>query len=240
MEEALIRTALLLGKAGMEKLNAARVAVFGIGGVGGYTAEALVRSGLGALDLIDNDCVSESNLNRQIYATRSTIGQYKVDAARSRILDIRPEIRLTTWKTFVTNETISEFDFSQYDYVVDAIDTVTGKLAIILAARAAGVPVLSSMGTGNKLDPTRLELADISKTSTCPLARIMRKELRKRGVDHLTVLYSKEEPIDIYSRSDFPLPEPTPGRRAIPGSNSFVPPAAGLIIASKVIRDLIQ
>ena len=238
MEEALIRTALLLGAAGMEKLNAARVAVFGIGGVGGYVAEALVRSGLGAIDLIDNDLVSESNLNRQIYALRSTIGQYKVDAAKARILDIRPEVRLTIRKTFVTNETISEFDFSRYDYVVDAIDTVTGKLAIILAAREAGVPVISSMGTGNKLDPTRLELTDISKTSMCPLARIMRKELRKRGVDHLTVLYSKEEPIDIYSHPDFPLPEPTPGRRAIPGSNAFVPPAAGLIIASKVIRDL--
>lgn len=240
MEEALIRTALLLGKAGMEKLNAARVAVFGIGGVGGYAAEALVRSGIGAIDLIDHDLVSESNLNRQIYAVRSTIGQYKVDAARARILDIRPEIRLETWKTFVTNETISEFDFSRYDYVVDAIDTVTGKLAIILAARAAGVPVISSMGTGNKLDPTQLELTDISRTSTCPLARIMRKELRKRGVDHLTVVYSKEEPIDVSSNSDVPLPEPSQGRRAIPGSNPFVPPAAGLIIASKVIRDLIK
>lgn len=240
MEEALIRTALLLGKAGMEKLEAARVAVFGIGGVGGYAAEALVRSGVGAIDLIDHDLVSESNLNRQIYAVRSTIGMYKVDAARARILDIRPEIRLETWKTFVTNETITEFDFSQYDYVVDAIDTVTGKLAIILAARSAGVPVISSMGTGNKLDPTRLELTDISRTSTCPLARIMRKELRKRGVDHLTVLYSKEEPIDLRSQSDIPLPTPSPGRRAIPGSNAFVPPTAGLIIASKVVRDLIK
>jgi tRNA A37 threonylcarbamoyladenosine dehydratase len=237
MEEALIRTALLLGKAGMEKLNAARVAVFGIGGVGGYTAEALVRSGLGALDLIDNDCISESNLNRQIYATRSTIGQYKVDVARSRILDIRPEIRLTTWKTFVTNETISEFDFSQYDYVVDAIDTVTGKLAIILAARAAGVPVISSMGTGNKLDPTRLELADLSKTSTCPLARIMRKELNKRGIEHLKVVYSREKPLEPTERL---RPAEEAGRRDIPGSVAFVPSVAGMILAGEVVKDLVK
>ena len=234
----------------MEKLFAARVAVFGVGGVGGYVVEALARSGIGALDLIDDDRVCLTNLNRQIIATRRTVGQYKVDAAEARVKEIHPACVVRTYKTFYMPETAAQFDFTQYDYVADAIDTVTGKVALVLQARDAGVPIISSMGAGNKLDPSRLEVADIYKTSVCPLARVMRRELKKRGVKHLKVVYSREPamtPIDdesISCRSHCVCP---PGaekkcvvRRQIPGSNAFVPPAAGLLMASEIVRDLIS
>ena len=229
------RTQLLLGQAGMEALAKARVAVFGIGGVGGYTVEALARSGVGTLDLIDNDKVSLTNLNRQIIATHSSLGQYKVDAAKARILDINPKAVVNTYKTFYTPETADQFDFTQYDYVVDAIDTVTGKLQLALQAQQAGVPILSCMGAGNKLDPTAFEVTDIYKTTMCPLARVMRKELKKRGIQKLKVVYSKEQaltPIDDPSISEYTQ------RRQIPGSTAFVPAVAGLIAAGAVIKDL--
>ena len=218
----------------MERLAQARVAVFGVGGVGGHVVEALARSGVGALDLIDNDQVCLSNLNRQIIATRATIGQYKVDAARDRIADIHPDAQVRVYKTFYTPETAGQFDFTQYDYVVDAIDTVTGKLALVLQAQEAGVPIISSMGAGNKLDPTAFRVADIYQTSVCPLARVMRTELRRRGVKHLKVVYSTEPPLT-------PLPAPAEeqtSRRQTPGSTAFVPAVAGLIIAGEVVRDL--
>ena len=229
------RTQLLLGQAGMEALAKARVAVFGIGGVGGYTVEALARSGVGTLDLIDNDKVSLTNLNRQIIATHSSLGQYKVDAAKARILDINPKAVVNTYKTFYTPETADQFDFTQYDYVVDAIDTVTGKLQLALQAQQAGVPILSCMGAGNKLDPTAFEVTDIYKTTMCPLARVMRKELKKRGVKKLKVVYSREPaltPIDDPAISEYTQ------RRQIPGSTAFVPAVAGLIAAGEVIKDL--
>lgn len=236
---AFSRTALLLGDAGMEKLKNAKVAIFGLGGVGGYVAEALARSGIGALELVDHDTISITNLNRQILATHSTIGQYKAEAARQRVLDINPEASVTARVCFFTPDTADRFDFTGYSYVVDAIDTVTGKLALVQAAQAAGVPIISSMGTGNKLDPTKFQIADISKTSVCPLARIMRKECARRGIRHLKVLYSTEDPIsptpDAATLAE--LPE---GRRALPGSVSFVPSVAGLIIAGQVIQDLIR
>ena len=234
MDGAFARTALLLGEEGMERLARARVAVFGVGGVGGHVVEALARSGVGALDLIDNDQVCLSNLNRQIIATRATIGQYKVDAARDRIADIHPDAQVRVYKTFYTPETAGQFDFTQYDYVVDAIDTVTGKLALVLQAQEAGVPIISSMGAGNKLDPTAFRVADIYQTSVCPLARVMRTELRRRGVKHLKVVYSTEPPLT-------PLPAPAEeqtSRRQTPGSTAFVPAVAGLIIAGEVVRDL--
>lgn len=232
------RTRLLLGDAGMKKLKNAKIAIFGLGGVGGYVAEALARSGVGALELIDHDTISTTNLNRQIFALRSTIGMDKVEAARKRIEDIDPDIQITARKVFYCPDTAHEFDFSQYSYVVDAIDTVTGKLALITAAQAVGTPIISSMGTGNKLDPTRFQIADITKTSVCPLARIMRKECAKRGIRHLKVLFSTEDPVPAATDlSDEELPE---GRRALPGSVAFVPAAAGLIIAGEVIKDLIK
>ena len=234
MDEAFARTALLLGQEGMERLARARVAVFGVGGVGGHAVEALARSGVGALDLIDNDQVCLSNLNRQIIATRATIGQYKVDAARDRIADINPDALVRVHKTFYTPETAGQFDFTQYDYVVDAIDTVTGKLALVLQAQEAGVPIISSMGAGNKLDPTAFRVADIYQTSVCPLARVMRTELRRRGVKHLKVVYSTEP-----AMTPFPAPaEEQTSRRQTPGSTAFVPAVAGLIIAGEVVRDL--
>ncbi len=248
MQDQFSRTQLLLGREGMARLRAARVAVFGVGGVGGYTVEALARSGVGALDLIDDDRVCLTNLNRQIIATRRTIGAYKVDAARDRVLEIDPDCAVRVYKTFYTPETADQFDFTQYDYVVDAIDTVTGKVALVLQAQAAGTPIISSMGAGNKMDPTRLEVADIYKTSVCPLARVMRRELKKRGVKHLKVVYSKEpamtplEDDDISCRTNCICPEGTERnctvRRAVPGSNAFVPPAAGLIIAAEIVKDL--
>lgn len=237
MQEMFTRTAMLLGEEAIEKLNSSNVAVFGIGGVGGYVTEALVRAGVGALNLIDNDVVCESNLNRQIIATRSAIGQPKVEVMAARIKDINPECRVNAYQCFYLPETAGEFDFSKYDYVVDAIDTVTGKIQLVMQAKAAGVPIISCMGTGNKLEPTRLEIADIYKTSVCPLAKVMRRELKARGVDSLKVLYSKEEPRKPVVTYESDVPET---RRATPGSVSFVPSVAGLIIASEVIKDLIH
>ena len=235
MKDAFSRTELLLGPEAMEKLAVARVAVFGLGGVGGYVVEALCRSGIGALDLIDNDSLSPSNLNRQILATHRSLGRSKAEAAAERVLDINPDCRVQTSRCFFLPETAGEFDFSRYDYVVDAIDTVTGKIQLVLCAQAAGTPIISAMGTGNKLDPTALQVADLYETAVCPLARVMRRELRKRGVKQLKVVYSREEPIPVSAE-----PEPGSTRRAIPGSTAFVPAAAGLIIASQVVRDLIQ
>ena len=242
------RTELLFGKEAMEKLAGSRVAVFGIGGVGGYTVEALVRSGVGAIDLIDDDKVCLTNLNRQIIATRDTIGRYKVEVMRERILSINSDAEVTTHRCFYLPEHARDFDFSSYDYVVDAVDTVTAKLEIVMRAKESNIPVISCMGVGNKLNPTQLEIADIYKTSVCPLAKVMRRELRKRGVDKLKVLYSKEEPITPLDDSEDTCREHCvcpPGttrkctqRRAIPGSISFVPSAAGLIIASEVVKDL--
>ena len=243
------RTELLLGHDNMEKLKNARVAVFGIGGVGGFTVEALARSGVGTLDLIDDDRVCLTNINRQIIATRKTIGQYKVDAAKERILDINPDAVVNTYKTFFMPDTADAFDFSAYDYVVDAIDTVTGKIMLVEAAqKAADVPVISCMGAGNKLDPTAFEVADIYKTSVCPLAKVMRRELKKRGIRKLKVVYSKEKaltPIDDTANSCKSHCICPPGsartctqRRQIPGSTAFVPSVVGLIIAGEVIKDL--
>ena len=229
------RTELLFGKEAMQKLAVSRVAVFGIGGVGGYTVEALARSGVGAIDLIDDDKVCLTNINRQIIATHKTLGKYKVDVAAERIAEINPDCKVTAHKTFYMPQTQHEFDFSQYDYVIDAIDTVTGKLTIIENAKKCGVHVISSMGAGNKIDPTAFEVADIYKTSVCPLAKVMRRELKKRGIDSLKVVYSKEEP--VRSNADSETEENT-ARRDIPGSNAFVPSVVGLIIAGEVIKDL--
>ena len=226
------RTALLLGEEGVEKLKKARVAVFGVGGVGGYVVEALARSGVGALDLIDKDTVSESNINRQIIALHSTVGRLKTEVAAERAKDINPDICVRTHNVFYLPETAETFDFSQYDYVVDAIDTVSGKIALIEQAKRANVPVISSMGAGNKLDPTAFEVADITKTSVCPLARVMRRELKKRGIEHVKVVYSKEEPLPS------PLTDAESGK-SIPGSVAFVPSVVGLILAGEVIKDLI-
>ena len=231
------RTELLLGREGMERLARAHVAVFGLGGVGGYTAEALVRSGVGALDLIDSDRVSLTNLNRQIVATHRTLGQYKADAARERALEINPDAVVNARKVFYGPGAAGEFDFSCYDYVVDAIDTVTGKLALIQQALEAGTSVISCMGAGNKLDPAAFRVADIYETSVCPLARVMRKELKRRGVKQLKVVYSQEPPRGpegaLYQES---LAGEV--RRQVPGSAAFVPAAAGLILAGEVVRDL--
>lgn len=242
------RTQLLLGADGMKKLLAARVAVFGIGGVGGYTAEALARSGVGTLDLIDDDRVCLTNVNRQIFATRKTVGQYKVDVAKARIQEIHPDAVVYTYKTFYAPQTASQFDFLQYDYVVDAIDTVTAKLELIEQAQKAGVPVISSMGAGNKMDPTAFEVADIYETSVCPLARVMRRELKKRGIRKLKVVYSREPamtPVDdmaISCRTHCICPPGTARkctqRRQVPGSNAFVPAVVGLILAGEVVKDL--
>ena len=235
MHEQFLRTRMLLGDEALAKLQNARVAVFGIGGVGGYTVEALARSGVGELDLIDSDTVSISNINRQILATHSTVGLPKVEAAKNRILDINPGCRVRTHQVFYTPETAELFDFSQYDYIVDAIDTVTGKLQLVERAAAAGRPIICCMGTGNKLDASAFEVADISKTSMCPLARIMRKELAKRGIRHLKVVYSKEEAL---TPTGWEEEAAALGKRQIPGSVAFVPGAAGLILAGEVIRDI--
>jgi len=234
MREEFIRTEMLFGSEAMERLAAARVAVFGIGGVGGHVVEALARSGVGALDLIDNDKVAKSNINRQIIAAHSTIGEYKTEAAAKRISDIAPDCVVRTYNTFFMPDTAGEFDFTQYAYVVDAIDTVTGKIEIIMRAKAAGVPVISSMGAGNKVDPTAFEVADIYKTSVCPLARVMRREMKKRGVRSLKVVYSKEEALTPIEG----LCNDGGVRRSVPGSNAFVPSVAGLIIAGEVIKDI--
>ena len=235
MHEQFLRTQMLLGTEALERLQKARVAVFGIGGVGGYTVEALARSGVGQLDLIDSDTVSVSNINRQILATHATVGLPKVAAARQRVLDINPACVVRTHQVFYTPETAGEFDFTQDDYVVDAIDTVTGKLQLVERANAAGTPIISCMGTGNKLDASAFEVADISKTSMCPLARIMRKELGKRGIKHLKVVYSKEEAL---TPTGWEEEAAALGKRQIPGSVAFVPGAAGLILAGEVIRDI--
>lgn len=234
MEDMFSRTRMLLGDAAMDRLRRARVAVFGLGGVGGHAVEALARSGVGALDLIDSDRVALSNLNRQIVATQETLGMLKVDAARDRVLSINPGCRVRTYPIFYLPETADRFDFSQYDYLVDAIDTVAGKLQLIEAAKDAGVPVISAMGAGNKLDATAFRVADIGETSVCPLARVMRRELRKRGIDHVKVVYSTEPAL-----SPAPSPE-SAARRATPGSTAFVPAVAGLILAGEVIKDLIK
>ena len=242
MKEQYERTALLLGEEGIEKLRNARVAIFGLGGVGGHVAEALARSGIGTLDLVDDDKVSLSNLNRQLLATHETVGTYKVDAAKARITAIDPEIRVVTHRTFYLPETAHLFDFSQYDYVVDAIDTVSGKLALIRQAKEAGVPIISCMGTGNKMDPTAFQVADISKTSGCALARVMRKECAKRGLKGVKVVYSKELPLipgaPVEDDADLDRPGVS-SRRATPGSNAFVPGVAGLIMAGEVVKDLV-
>lgn len=237
--DAFSRTTLLLGKEAMEQLKAARVAVFGLGGVGGYVVEALARSGIGALELIDHDTVSLTNINRQLLATHKTLGMSKAQAAKQRVLEINPNCDAVARELFFLPETAGAFDFQSYDYVVDAIDTVTGKLELVRSAQAAGTPIISSMGTGNKLDPSKFQIADISKTSVCPLARIMRKECAKRGIKKLKVLFSTEDPIPSYPSaiSSEELPE---GRRALPGSVAFVPSVAGLMIAGEVIRDLIR
>ena len=242
------RTQLLLGRPAMERLAGARVAVFGIGGVGGYVCEALVRSGVGAFDLIDDDQVCLTNLNRQILATRRTVGQYKAEVMRERMLEINPNADIEVRKCFVLPENVDDFPFDSYDYMVDAIDTVSAKLALVEQARAHDVPIISAMGAGNKLDPGRFRVSDITQTHTCPLARVMRRELRKRGIEHLKVVWSDEPPIrpiedmSISCRSHCICP---PGakhkcteRRDIPGSTAFVPPVAGLLIAGEVVKDL--
>ncbi len=232
MDEKFIRTGLLLGEEGLNRLARARVAVFGVGGVGRHTVEALVRSGVGKLDLIDKDVVSLSNINRQIIATARTVGQYKTEAMKERILEINPQAEVAIHNCFFLPETAKEFDFGVYDYVVDAVDTVTAKIELAVQAQKAGVPIISSMGAGNKLDPGQFEVADIYSTSVCPLARVMRRELRKRGIEKLKAVYSKEEP----RRPRTELPKEA--GKVIPGSIAFVPSVAGLMIAGEVIRDL--
>lgn len=243
------RTELLIGKEGMESLQNARVAIFGIGGVGGYTVEALARSGIGTFDLIDDDKVCLTNLNRQIIATRKTIGKYKVDVAKERILDINPDAVVNIYKTFYMPDTADQFDFSQYDYVVDAIDTVTGKIELIMQADKTKTPIISSMGAGNKMDPTAFRVADIYKTNVCPLAKVMRRELKKRGIKKLKVVYSEEKPLTpiedmaISCKTNCICPPGTARkctqRRQVPGSNAFVPSVVGLIIAGEVVKDII-
>lgn len=242
------RTQLLLGQTAIERLQGSRVAVFGIGGVGGYVCEALVRSGVGAFDLIDDDRVCLTNLNRQIIATRKTVGQYKADVMEARIHDINPNAQVTVHKTFFLPENAQDFPFDQYDYIVDAVDTVSAKIALVMEANARNIPIISSMGAGNKLDATAFRVADIYETKVCPLARIMRRELRKRGVERLKVVYSQEPPIrpiedmSISCRTHCICPPGTKhkctDRRDIPGSTAFVPSVAGLIIAGEVVRDL--
>ena len=230
------RTELLFGREAMEKLAESRVAVFGIGGVGGYTVEALARSGVGALDLIDSDTVSITNINRQIIATLDTVGKYKVDVAAERVRSINPDCIVKTYKTFYLPETEDVFDFTEYDYIVDAIDTVTGKLALVVNAKKTGTPIICSMGAGNKTDPTAFRVADIYKTSVCPLAKVMRTECRKRKIDHLKVVYSEEKA--AVPRADVET-DNAAGTRVVPSSNAVVPSVVGLIIGGEVIKDLI-
>ena len=247
MREEFSRAALLIGKDGVERLQKAHVAVFGIGGVGGYVVEALARSGVGSFALIDNDTVAVSNLNRQIIALQNTIGQYKVDVMRERILAINPQAQVCVHRCFFLPENADEFDFEQYDYVVDAVDTVTAKLEIIVRAQVAGVPVISCMGAGNKLDPTKFEVTDIYSTSICPLAKVMRRELKKRGVKSLKVVYSTEqaiaprlEEVQAQLQEQAAETEQSTNRRSTPGSIAFVPSVAGLIAAGEVIRDILK
>lgn len=230
MSDQYSRTRLVYGEEALQKLKNSRVAIFGIGGVGGYTAEALARTGIGTLDLIDSDKICLSNLNRQIYATHSSLGRRKIDVAAERIADIDPTIRVNGHCVFYLPETAAQFDLSQYDYIVDAIDTVTGKLTLVENAKAAGTPIISSMGAGNKVDPTAFEVTDIFKTSVCPLAKVMRTQLKKRGIKKLKVVYSKELPISPQTEEN--------ARKQAPGSTAFVPSVVGLIIAGEVIKDL--
>ena len=248
MEQAFSRTELLLGSSALERLAASRVAVFGIGGVGGYVCEALARTGVGHLDLIDSDTIAVSNINRQIIATTKTVGQYKTDAMEARILDINPAAKITKHNCFFLPETAADFPFNQYDYVVDAVDTMSAKLALVTHCHAAGVPIICAMGAGNKLDPTGFQVADLAKTKMDPLARVMRRELKKRGIHHLKVVYSEEKPIRpledmaISCRADCVCPPGTARkctqRRDIPGSTPFAVAAAGMIIAGEVVKDL--
>ena len=232
MEESQFsRTELLLGEKSVEKLAKKRIAVFGVGGVGGFVCEGLVRAGIGEIDIIDKDTVAVSNLNRQLIALHSTVGQNKVDVLEKRLKDINPKLILRKYKCFFLPETSDNFDFKQYNYVVDAIDTVTGKIELVLTAEEAGVPIISAMGAGNKLDPTAFQVADIYKTSVCPLARVMRRELKKRGIEKLKVVYSKEEPVK---------PVFAEGEETVPGSVSFVPSVMGLIIAGEIVKELLS
>ena len=232
MEESQFsRTELLLGEKSVEKLAKKRIAVFGVGGVGGFVCEGLVRAGIGEIDIIDKDTVAVSNLNRQLIALHSTVGQNKVDVPEERLKDINPKLILRKYKCFFLPETSDNFDFKQYNYVVDAIDTVTGKIELVLKAEEAGVPIISAMGAGNKLDPTAFQVADIYKTSVCPLARVMRRELKKRGIEKLKVVYSKEEPVK---------PAFAEGEETVPGSVSFVPSVMGLIIAGEIVKELLS
>ena len=237
MQEQFSRTAMLLGETAIEKLHSAKVAIFGLGGVGGYALEALARSGIGTLHLIDSDTLSVSNINRQLLATHDTVGMLKVDAAKARVASINPDCQVFTFPIFFTPETAAQLDFTQFDYVIDAIDTVTGKLCLIEKAADAGVAVISCMGTGNRLDASALRVMDISKTTNCGLARVMRKELRKRGINHLKVVCSLEEPLTPVGAEEEAA---ALGKRQIPGSTAFVPGAAGLLLAGEVIRDLTQ
>lgn len=242
------RTELIFGKEAMEKLANSRVAIFGIGGVGGFTAEALARSGVGTLDLIDDDRVCLTNINRQIFATRKTVGKLKIDVAKERLLEINPDMTINTYKTFYMPETADQFDFTQYDYVVDAIDTVTGKIELVMNADKCRTPIICSMGAGNKVDPTRFQVSDIYSTSVCPLARVMRYELKKRGIRKLKVVYSTEKPMTpvddmaISCKQNCICPPGTARkctqRNQVPGSNAFVPSVVGLIIAGEVIKDI--
>ena len=238
MKEQYVRTAMLFGDSAIETLQNKRVIVFGIGGVGGHVVEVLARSGVGAIDLVDHDVVSESNINRQIIATHHSIGRKKIEVMKERILSIQPECKVTLWDTFYLPEESAQIPFDEYDYIVDAIDTVTAKIDLVLQANAHNVPIISSMGTGNKLDPTKLVVTDIYKTSVCPLAKVMRRELKKRDVKRLKVVYSTEEamtPLDVCENSDVEMG----ARRQTPGSNAFVPASVGLLIGSEVIKDLI-
>lgn len=236
MSNQFTRTAMLIGSDGISRLQSARVALFGVGGVGSFTAEALVRAGIGSIDLFDNDTVCESNLNRQLIALHSTLGQYKVDAAKSRLLDVNPNAQIGAHRLFYLPETADEVDLARYDYIIDCIDTVSAKIDLAVRADALGVPIIASMGTGNKLDPTAFEVADISKTSVCPLARVMRQELKKRGIHRLKVVYSREIPRTPIAWEINEAPQGS--RRSTPGSISFCPSVAGLIIAGEVIKDL--
>ncbi len=238
MSEIFSRTELLLGEEAVSKLSGKRVAVFGVGGVGGYVCEALVRSGVGAFDLCDNDTVAVSNINRQIIATKSSVGKYKVDVMKERMLDINPDVDVRVHKCFFLPENADSFPFKEYDYVVDAVDTVTAKIEIIMRAKEKNIPVISSMGAGNKLDPTTFRVADIYKTSVDPLARVMRRELKKRGVKDLKVVYSTEEPLQPIGGHKAPSEDSS--RRSTPGSVAFVPSVAGLCIASEIVKDLIR
>ncbi len=243
MENQFSRMELLIGTEKLKQLRQMRVAVFGVGGVGGYTVEALARCGIGILDLIDNDKVSLSNLNRQIYALHSTVGKYKVDVAKERVQDINPQTEVNSYRVFYLPQTAKQFDFTAYDYVVDAIDTVTGKLMLAEQAMAAGTPIISAMGAGNKMDPTAFQVADISETAVCPLAKVMRRELKKRGIKKLKVVYSQEKPMTPISNSEVSVlgnAESGNRNRQIPGSMAFVPSTVGMIVAGEVIRDLLE